>query len=116
MDYEAIMTRLLLVLPLIACATPRVDGNTLTLPDGGPLVADSESTRAVLKNNCGTCHLGTHPAHKPEAVAVFDLDEAGEWARNVKPHQWKVALGRLRATDREEKVVAEFAQTRGLKD
>lgn len=110
------MKALLVFIPLVACATPRVDGASLTLPDGGSLGVDGESARAVLKNNCGTCHLGQHPAHKPAAVAVFDLDEAGDWSRTLKPGQWKTALSRLRATDREEQLIAAFAKTRGLTD
>lgn len=109
------MRLLFLLLPLLACATTpgHKDGNTLTKPDGGALVGtDSESARAILRNNCGTCHLGTLPVSKPAAVAIFDLDEQGDWSRKLTAEQWKVAIARLRATDREEKLFEEFVRSK----
>src|SRR5688500_931975 len=97
--------RLLLLLPLIACATNgHKDPATLALPDGGALGADSESARVILLNNCGACHLGTLPGAKPAAVAIFDLTEAGDWSRKLNSEQWKIAISRLSASDREEKL------------
>jgi hypothetical protein len=105
--------KVLLLLPLIACATPgHKDPATLALPDGGALGTDSESARVILRNNCGTCHLGTLPEHKPAAVEVFDLDEAGDWSRKLTAAQWKIAISRLSASDREEQLFEGFAGAR----
>jgi hypothetical protein len=97
------------VLSLAACATPgHQDPATLAQPDGGALGSDPMSARVILRNNCGTCHRGDLPEHKPAAVEIFDLSEEESWSRKMTDEQLRKAIGRLSASEREEALFGEF--------
>lgn len=70
----------------------------------------SEAARAILKQRCQPCHVGSSPRALPRALAIFDLDQQA-WAATMKDEQLPKALGRIRgsaATKQEKRRFAAF--------
>jgi hypothetical protein len=71
---------------------------------GAPIVAQAlpgdehaglvESTRPQIAAACAPCHVRSDPDAKPEALAVFDLEEAS-WSRRMSASQLRAFPGRL---------------------
>jgi hypothetical protein len=54
-----------------------------------------EQVRALAKPHCGKCHLGSLPTAKPEALAVFDLDQP-VWPARMEGRQLEAFIGRIK--------------------
>src|SRR5262249_5416409 len=53
-----------------------------------------EDARAVVSAHCGACHTGSLATAKPEALAVYDLEQP-EWAALLSEAQLADAVSRL---------------------
>jgi hypothetical protein len=87
---------------LAACAHPvRQAQNRVAAPShaaASPTVANStksnEAVLAMLVRRCGECHQSSRPTAVADALAIFDLDDAG-WPQRFDAHRVEVALARL---------------------
>jgi hypothetical protein len=85
----------LMLLAMVAGCAPR-------LPTGSRFASRSEATsqplqeemRALGKEHCAPCHVGSAADAKPGALAVFDLDRAC-WSRGMSASQLEGFVARL---------------------
>ena len=64
------------------------------LPDADLTTLVAQAT-TIAKEHCGSCHGDDTHAGKPDALAVFDLRQAG-WYRRLDDAQLDVAISRLK--------------------
>jgi hypothetical protein len=112
-------TLVILLLPiaaLLGCAGgPKSPSTAAVVPSeparrpvGNPW---AESTREVLIEHCGDCHLGTRPSARARALAVYDLART-PWQARLKPQNYEGLLRRVnaRAKDEQKQLVAQFVR------
>ncbi len=87
----------------VACKPDALVGDPQeTLHDAGsgydaltPAMKDqTERTRAILEERCGTCHRPDQEGATPEILAVFNLSDE-IWWQNMTAERWSIMIDRL---------------------